>query len=43
MPRPYGVRGGWRATFAGVVLEYAMRDGFTGEGLAALTEYTAER
>ena len=42
MPRPYGVRGGWRVTFAGVVLEYAMRDGFTGEGLAALTEYTAE-
>ena len=42
MPRPYGVRGGWRATFTGVVLEYAMRAGFTGEGLAALTEYTAE-
>jgi len=41
-PRPYGVRGGWRATFTGVVLEYAMRSGFTGEGLAALTEYTAE-
>jgi hypothetical protein len=42
MPRPYRVRGGWRATFTGVVLEYAMRAGFTGEGLAALTEYTAE-
>lgn len=27
MPRPYGVRGGWRATFTGVVLEYAMRAG----------------
>ena len=36
------VRGGWRATFTGVVPEHAMRAGFTGEGLAALTEYTAE-
>jgi len=25
MPQPYGVRGGWRATFTGAVLEYAMR------------------
>src|SRR5207244_1079215 len=32
MPRPYGVRGGWRATFAGAVLEYVMRAGFTGQG-----------
>jgi UDP-N-acetylglucosamine 3-dehydrogenase len=41
MPPPYGVRGGWRATFTGAVLEYAMRAGFTGHGPAALTEYTA--
>jgi len=41
MPRPYGMRGGWRATFTGAVLEYAMRAGFTGEGPATLTEYTA--
>jgi len=34
MPRPYDVRGGWRATFASGVLEYAMRAGFTGQGLA---------
>jgi hypothetical protein len=26
------------ARFTGVVLEYAMRAGFTGEGLAALSE-----
>src|SRR5262249_26203303 len=24
MPRPYGIRGGWRATFTSGVLEYAM-------------------
>src|SRR5262249_58384007 len=43
MPRPYGMRGGWRATFSGVVLEYAMRAGFTGQGPATLTEVTAEQ
>jgi predicted dehydrogenase len=43
MPQPYGVRGGWRATFPGAVLEYAMRAGFTGQGPATLTEVTAER
>jgi predicted dehydrogenase len=42
MPRPYGMRGGWRATFTAAVLEYAMRAGFTGHGPAALTEYTAD-
>ena len=36
------VRGGWRATFTGAVLEDAMRAGFTGEGLAALIEHTAD-
>jgi hypothetical protein len=41
MPVPYGVRGGWRATFTGGVLEYAMRAGFTGHGPATLTEHTA--
>ena len=40
MPQPYGVRGGWRATFTGGVLEYAMRAGATGQGPATLTEYT---
>jgi predicted dehydrogenase len=41
MPRPYQMRGGWRATFTGAVLEYAMRAGFTGQGTSSLTEYTA--
>ena len=36
MPRPYGIRGGWRAPFAGAVLEYTMRAGFTGQGPATL-------
>lgn len=40
MPQPYGMRGGWRATFPGAVLEYAMRAGFTGQGPATLTEHT---
>jgi predicted dehydrogenase len=40
MPQPYGMRGGWRATFTGAVLEYAMSAGFTGQGAATLTEYT---
>ncbi len=42
MPQPYGMRGGWRATFTGAVLEYEMRAGFTGQGPAALTECTAD-
>ena len=42
MPQPYGVRGGWRATFSGAVLEYAMRAGFTGQGPATLTKVTAD-
>jgi predicted dehydrogenase len=42
MPRPYGMRGGWRATFTGAVLEYAMQAGVTGQGPATLTEYTAD-
>jgi predicted dehydrogenase len=42
MPQPYGMRAGWRATFSGAVLEYAMSAGFTGQGPATLTEYTAQ-
>ena len=41
MPQPYGVRGGWRATFTDGVLEYAMRAGFTGQGPSSLIEFTA--
>jgi UDP-N-acetylglucosamine 3-dehydrogenase len=40
MPRPYGMRGGWRATFTGGVLEYTISAGFTGQGPATLTEHT---
>jgi hypothetical protein len=42
MPRPYGMHGGWRATFTGAVLEYAMQAGVTGQGPATLTEYAAD-
>lgn len=42
MPLPYGMRGGWRATFTGAVLECAMRAGFTGEGPATLTEHSGD-
>jgi hypothetical protein len=34
MPQPYGMRGGWRATFTDGLLEYAMSAGFTGQGPA---------
>jgi predicted dehydrogenase len=42
MPQPYGMRGGWRATFTGGVLEYAMSAGFAGQGPACLTVHTAQ-
>jgi predicted dehydrogenase len=42
MPKPYQMRGGWRATFTSAVLEYTMRAGFTGQGTSSLTEYTAD-
>jgi predicted dehydrogenase len=41
MPQPYEMRGGWRATFTSAVLDYEMSAGFTGQGPATLTEYTA--
>jgi predicted dehydrogenase len=42
MPQPYGMRGGYRATFADAVLEYAMHAGFIGQGPSTLIEYTAD-
>jgi hypothetical protein len=42
MPKAYGMRGGYRATFTGAVLEYTMRAGFTGQGPSTLTEYTTD-
>jgi predicted dehydrogenase len=41
MPDPYQMRGGYRATFPQAVLEYTMQAGFTGQGPATLTEFTA--
>ena len=41
MPQPYGMRGGWRATFTDGLLEYAMSAGFAGQGPATLTEQTS--
>jgi predicted dehydrogenase len=40
MPRPYGVRGGYRATFAGAVLESSWTAGWDGRPSGTLTEYT---
>jgi predicted dehydrogenase len=42
MPKAYGMRGGYRATFTGAVLEYTIRADFTGQGPSSLTEYTAD-
>jgi predicted dehydrogenase len=42
MPQPYGLRGGWRATFTGAVLENVTRAGPTGQGPSTLTEYTPD-
>lgn len=42
MPRPYAMRGGWRATFTDAVLEYVMRAGATGQGPSTLTEHTTD-
>jgi predicted dehydrogenase len=41
MPQPYGMRGGWRATFTGAVLEYAMRAGFRARPPSPSTPPTA--
>src|SRR3954469_14278393 len=42
MPEAYGMRGGYRATFTGAVLEYTMRAGFAGQGPSTVTEHTAD-
>ena len=42
MPKVYGMRGGYRATFTGAVLEYTMQAGYTGQGPSSLIEYTAD-
>lgn len=40
MPKPYGVRGSWRAVFTDGVLESTWTSGYEGRARAALTEYT---
>lgn len=40
MPKPYGMRGGYRAGFARAVLEYTIHAAYTGQGASALTEIT---
>jgi predicted dehydrogenase len=40
MPKPYGVRGGFRATFSDAVLESSWTAGYDGRPSTMLTEYT---
>jgi predicted dehydrogenase len=40
MPKPYGVRGGWRATFTDAVVESAWTAGYDGRAATTLTEHT---
>jgi predicted dehydrogenase len=42
MPTAYGMRGGYRATFTGAVLEYTIQAGYTGQGPSSLIEYTTD-
>ena len=42
MPRPYGVRGGWRAAFTGGVLEASWAAGYEGGARTTLTEHTED-
>ena len=40
MPKPYGVRGGWRAAFTDAVVESAWTAGYDGRPTTTLTEFT---
>jgi predicted dehydrogenase len=40
MPKPYGMRGGYRATFTDAVLESSWKAGYDGRPTTTLTEYT---
>ncbi|ORT56063.1 Gfo/Idh/MocA family oxidoreductase [Streptomyces sp. CB03238] len=42
MPQPYAMRGGYRATFTGAVLEHTTTAGFTGQGTSTLTVCSAD-
>lgn len=40
MPKAYGLRGEWRASFTGAVIESSYVGGWAGPGASTLTEYT---
>lgn len=40
MPKPYGIRGGWRAVFSDAVLESTWTAGYDGRPATTLTEFT---
>ena len=40
MPKPYGVRGGWRAAFTDGVVESTWTAGYDGRPTTTLTEHT---
>ena len=40
MPKPYGVRGGWRATFTDAVIESTWTAGYDGRPTTTLTEHS---
>ncbi|MFD3870275.1 Gfo/Idh/MocA family protein [Streptomyces sp. NPDC058623] len=42
MPKPYAMRGGYRATFTGAVLEHVTTAGPTGQGISTLTAHSAD-
>ena len=42
MPKPYGVRGGWRAAFTDAVLESVWTAGYDGRASTTLTEFTED-
>jgi hypothetical protein len=42
MPKPYGLRGGWRAVFTDAVVESAWTAGYDGQPTGTLTEYTRD-
>jgi predicted dehydrogenase len=42
MPKPYGLRGGWRAVFTDAVVESTWTAGYDGRPTGTLTEYTSD-
>jgi hypothetical protein len=42
LPKPYGVRGGYRAVFTGAAIESSWTAGYDGRPTTTLTEYTEQ-